>query len=330
MQTEINEHNYSDFRGVRRKKFFTRFLILSSTFLIVGISLYLGLKTFRQTNKSAAEKIPGLYQQIKPQKDISSNSDENSPINLTAEVISLQNAVELYQKNFGIKLSIIRSSDQLDKSGLKYNGWVEPTTNNDDTVLAVTVAIYKEWQKYPAGFLQKVGLKQVAVVGKINNSGNNVAAMPRAEDKDVMYFSTLFGTDSYIKRVAHHELDHLIEYNAHGSYYYADPGYASCNKPGFVYGTGGLAAYSGTGLNSYTRHPVEGLIDGYATYGIEEDKAQIYTELFSNIGFLNDLAKTDTSLTCKKQNYLSFLQKFDGSITEEYLKKLPIIPTLMR
>ena len=328
MQTEINEHNFSDFRGVRRKKFFAKFLILSSTFLIVGISLYLGLKTFRQTNKSAAEKIPGLNQQIKSQKDISSKSDENGLIKITAEVISLQNAVELYYKNFGIKLSIIRSSDQLDKSGLKYNGWVESTTNNDDTVLAVTVAIYKEWQKYPAGFLQKVGLKQVAVVGKINNSGNNVAAMPRAEDKDVVYFSTLFGTDSYIKRVAHHELDHLIEYNAHGSYYYADPGYASCNKPGFVYGTGGLAAYSGTGLNSYTRHPVEGLIDGYATYGIEEDKAEVYTELWANIGVLNQLSSTDSRLECKKQAYLKFLQTFDPNISEEFLAKLPAVATL--
>ncbi len=243
--------------------------------------------------------------------------------------LSLSNAVSLFQSKLGVKLVMVRSAGDLQNSGLGYGGLISASNSDDATVLAVVTMIYNEWGKYPSGFLGKVGLKQVAIVGGINNSGYQVAAMPRAEDLDVVYYSTNFGTDTYMKRVAHHELDHLIEYNAYGTYYYNDATYKACNSPDFTYSSSGIDAYTGKGISAYALHPSVGLIDGYSTYGIEEDKAQIYTELFANIGFLNGLTASDTRLTCKKNAYLAFLQTFDSSITEGYLQKLTAIPSLL-
>ncbi|MEK7472287.1 MAG: hypothetical protein AAB624_03525, partial [Patescibacteria group bacterium] len=243
--------------------------------------------------------------------------------------LTLGNAVELFQDKLGVKLIVIRSESDLQNYGLAYGDAISASASDDATVLAIISLLYSEWGKYPSGFLSKVGLKKVAIVGKIMNGSYEVAAMPRAEDQDVVYYSSLFGADTYMKRVAHHELDHLIEYNAHGTYYYNDASYKACNSPTFQYSSSGIDAYTGEGINSYSLHPYEGLIDGYSTYGIEEDKAQIYTELFANIGFLNGLTDTDSYLACKKNVYLAFLQSFNPSITEEYLKQLPAVPVLL-
>jgi len=280
-----------------------------------------------RVGKSTAHLAAEQPQQQNPDPVVTTVATKTPTI--ATNQLSLSNAVSLFQSKLGVQLIILRSAGDLQSSGLEYGGQISASSSDDATVIAVVTMIYNEWSKYPSGFLTKVGLKKIAIAGSIKNSGYEVAAMPRAEDLDVVYYSTNFGAEAYMKRIAHHELNHLIEYNAYGTYYYNDATYKACNSPEFSYSSSGIDAYTGLGISAYALHPKEGLIDGYSTYGIEEDKAQMYTELFANIGFLNGLITSDSRLACKKSAYLAFLQTFDQSITEGYLQKFTAIPSLL-
>ncbi len=79
----------------------------------------------------------------------------------------------------------------------------------------------------------------------------------------------------------HHEFYHLIEYNlieynSFKDFYYKDPDWNSLNSKDFTYGKGGASAYSDSTFAN-EKHPFDGFVTEYSTYGLEEDKAEIYT-----------------------------------------------------
>ena len=110
-----------------------------------------------------------------------------------------------------------------------------------------------------------------------------------------------------MRRTYHHELRHLIEYNLYGSYAPKDANWESCNASSFRYGNGGSEMYNDAAF-AHKIHPQSGFVTGYATSGIEEDKAEIYAAYMTDPQALQNLAATDDLLSCKVSATKQLLQ----------------------
>jgi Putative zinc-binding metallo-peptidase len=159
-----------------------------------------------------------------------------------------------------------------------------------------------EWAKYPESVLDTSGLKKVYLVKNLTVDGQTRAAMPEPISEDALYFDISkhylsSENGDYIRRVIHHEFAHLIIYNIHGDYQ-GDSAWSRCNTSNISYGSGGASMYQNPEY-AHAIHPVEGFINGYATSGIEEDRAEVFAYLMVEGSQLDSLSADDEKLSCK-------------------------------
>lgn len=136
-----------------------------------------------------------------------------------------------------------------------------------------------EFSKYPLDFVAVSKLRKVAFVEQLVNDGIHVAANPYAA-AEILLLDVSFMSDQWYPRyVLHHEFFHMLEEEWNGSFYFKDPKWAAFNEPGFTYGSGGKSAYgSGRDVTSF-KHSRRGFINEYSTYGMEEDRADLWAAM---------------------------------------------------
>jgi hypothetical protein len=195
------------------------------------------------------------------------------------------------------------------KTSLSFATW---TTAADNARLNKFATILnQEFRKYPKSFVAESKLKGIIIVENLSVQGQNRAAMPDAYVDNYLYFSIepkYLNDTGYLKNVIHHEIGHMVENGFFGGFSWADLAWNACNASGFVYGAGGGAAYSNAGFAN-TLNAVPSFLTGYGTYGIEEDKAEIFADLVSNPTRINGLSAKDAGVKCKADLYRGYMSK---------------------
>jgi len=160
-----------------------------------------------------------------------------------------------------------------------------------------------EWAKYSDEVVKHSGLKAIYLVRNLSVSGQARSGMPDPNATNALYFdvSDIYmqseGGD-YLRRTYHHEFSHFIEYKLTGSYAPNDVAWDGCNAIGTTYGKGGSSMYNDPDF-AHKAHPSYGFIDGYATSGVEEDKAEVFAYYMTNNTYLRNLAEKDAGIACK-------------------------------
>jgi hypothetical protein len=176
-----------------------------------------------------------------------------------------------------------------------------------------------EWAKYPQDWVRESNLKHIMIIKNLTVGDTERAATPDPVG-DAVYYDIGYGADIYAREVIHHEYNHQIEYEHFDSYSRDDSTWAALNPAGFTYNPqGGVAAYYDDSFNNEA-HPEDGFVNRYATYGIEEDKAEIYAYLLTR-PYNKDLAqwiKTDTKLAQKVQLYKAFMRSVSPDMNDDY------------
>lgn len=137
----------------------------------------------------------------------------------------------------------------------------------------------EEFQKLPLDLIQVSGLKTVAFVHLLAIAEQNRAAVPDY-NHEVLYYDILAGLAPYLRHVVHHEFYHMLEQQLYGTAYYKDPDWLALNPPNFQYGLGGAATRE-VSAAKFT-HPFPGFVNGYSMSGVEEDKAEIWSLIWTS------------------------------------------------
>lgn len=174
---------------------------------------------------------------------------------------------------------------------------------NDKNAQQAAGDLMDEWTLYSDKAIKSSGLKAIYLVRNLTFSGQNSAGMPDPEVSDAIYFDIsdkfLQSEDGdFLRRTYHHEFGHFIVYKQTGSYAPKDSEWGKCNAKGAKYGDGGIAMYSDPGF-AHKIHPSYGFIDGYATSGPEEDKAEMFAYYMTDQPLVRNLAKKDAGIACK-------------------------------
>src|SRR5262249_29502615 len=124
------------------------------------------------------------------------------------------------------------------------------------------------------------------------------------------------GSDLYVREVIHHEFYHIIDYRDDGKLY-QDDSWAKLNPPDFKYGTGGKNAQNDPTVSlSSDKYP--GFLNRYATTGVEEDKAEIFSHLMAEPQMVLDRAAKDMVLQSKVDRMKELMSIFCPAMDKKY------------
>ncbi len=201
----------------------------------------------------------------------------------------------------------------------QYAAIKELGVNDLDSYKKLAAQIVDEWAKYPQSWTKSVEVKGLSIVKQVAVEGQIRAAMPDVEG-DVVYYAIDYPAD-YMSTVIHHELNHLIEFNIHNTYDRADAEWVDCHRPNFEYKGGGVLAYDDPSYREQD-HPEPGFVSTYATYAIEEDKADLYAYLMSDTYYpqILEWAKSDSCLAEKIDEYKDFIDDYSPEMSGDYFK----------
>jgi hypothetical protein len=118
---------------------------------------------------------------------------------------------------------------------------------------------------------------------------------------------------SYALQVVSHEYWHYLDYIMEGSYDYDDSKWRACNTSGFTYGAGGVTAYDPDSGYKPAFHPKSGFITAYSTYGIEEDRAEMFGWLISKPSSVKNLK--DSRINCKIKRLTTLVRQLSPSMS---------------
>jgi hypothetical protein len=203
---------------------------------------------------------------------------------------------ELFFRQKGITLSTNPATP------LSWASW-DTLTISDPNAGQAAKDLKAEWSKYSDEAIKKSGLKAIYLVRNLSISGQARSGMPDPNATNALYFdvSDIYIQSEggeYLRRTYHHEFSHFIEYKLTGSYAPNDSVWNGCNTPGTTYGRGGSSMYNDPDF-AHKARPSYGFIDGYATSGVEEDKAEVFAYYMVSNSYLRKLAANDAGISCK-------------------------------
>lgn len=254
---------------------------------------------------------------------------------IAGEVLPRDTVSELVsriQEKYNIRVNIYyRSSNSRDEKQPKGDSVVRgyysfKTISHYQSILVERFVgvLFTEFNKYPVDFISKSGLKEIAFVADLRFGIQRRVAMPESTTR-TLYFDVNYpgARDQYVAHAIHHEFFHLIYYEIHGSFYYHDPVWAGLNYPGFRYKGGGNAAYGS--YNAFMKKkPANGFITTYATYGLEEDMAEVFAFLLTKDGYpiITYWKDIDGRLENKMNYMLNLMSSRSRQFDLAYLKKI--------
>jgi len=137
---------------------------------------------------------------------------------------------------------------------------------------AARVIVTREMGRYPGAFTKRVHLAGIVFVSELTESNTEIPSLPNVGG---LLLLDVHAAESDLVRTLHHEIFHFADLADDGSLS-PDPEWAALNAPGFVYGSGGRSLRS-----AWAARPTDmrGFVSGYATSGVEEDKAETFAFL---------------------------------------------------
>lgn len=202
----------------------------------------------------------------------------------------------------------------------------------------VTIAAMSQ---YPSGFFTRAGLSTIKMVKDLKVTYSGVAqarmAMPKPSTDTLVYSENdepgLTSCLEEIEMRMHHELFHLLEGTTHNNNMYArESSFTNLNPAGFEYKAGGGSAYASDAGYADKEHPLPGFSTGYATFGQEEDRSEVFAYMMTR-GFAQrqaGWAASDPVIARKVQwveNFLRTRVKEPG-MTTAYFDRIEEIPSV--
>ncbi len=180
-----------------------------------------------------------------------------------------------------------------------YSSWSVLASSDLAGLQQFAAYLTEEFAKYPKDLVKNSGVQTIGLVKSLRVSSQARTAAPAPSISAMLYDSIALANagSAYAREVVSHEYWHYLEYKTHGSYNYSDGNWSACNPSGFSYGSGGASAYNGSFTNTF--HPQSGFITQYATYAIEEDRAELFGWLIYSPSSVKNLYPGDSRLQCK-------------------------------
>ncbi len=183
-----------------------------------------------------------------------------------------------------------------------YASWQIANPQSNEGQLAYKI-VSQELSKYTAANFVTLGLKKIYLVKSLYVDGTFRSGMPEAQFEDAVYFdidSKYFTSEDgkYMRRTIHHEIRHLADYNQYSTYKPQDSKWLQCNPAQNSYLNSVASMYANPAY-AHAAHPKAGFITGYATSGIDEDRAEVYAYYMTDRAYLYKTAIEDASLSCK-------------------------------
>lgn len=237
--------------------------------------------------------------------DSSVNKQSTADLNLLSSApASLPNNDKIQD----IKVSTRPLLLTLDNQELSYE-----LADSETAIANFSQLLQTELSKYTPQFLKRTGLETIYLVKNLKVANQYRSAMPSVNDEMSIYFDIsekyLKDTD-HVKETIHHEISHVMEYYIYGSFDWEDIDWYSCNSADFVYGGGAVEGYKNIDY-SISKHPRQGFLNGYSTFGIEEDKAEIFANIMTEDDYMYGLTTSDAALDCKVKLYKSYIFAID-------------------
>jgi len=223
-------------------------------------------------------------------------------------------------QRYGIQIVLPSTELRGGRTSYTYSPVSKP---NDARAVKFVDMFVQEFSKYPVDFIKASKLKRVVIVENLAVGAQRRAAVPAYDTEDLLYDVAYVGNERYMRHVVHHEFYHMLEEQWNGSAYYKDPNWALLNPPDFKYGTGGDDAYGRGDVWSFV-HPKPGFINLYATYGLEEDKAEVWAVMFvqENWKIVAPMLADDPVLRAKVSYMREFARSKSPSMNDEFWKSL--------
>ncbi len=206
---------------------------------------------------------------------------------------------------------------------------ITPLAETDLPLAKKIVSVFaNEYAKYPIEWMRYASSPEAFVFAKEVKIGDDSAGgVTRvAIIYDIGQFQNISTpveqqyADVYLKQLIHHEIAHWVDQQTFGTDNPYDRDWLKLNP-------GGVADYnSGYDLsseNNYADHPALGFISGYALTNWEEDKAEVYSYLFTKEGTqkLNQYNLKDPILKKKMNYWKDFIKKKVPGMDDSYFKK---------
>ena len=196
------------------------------------------------------------------------------------------------------------------------------------TYKRMAVMFVEEWAKYPPEWTRATDLQTINLINKYeyryNGTSQARAAAPMNYLRAMIYDISYSYDEAYMRHVIHHEYAHYFEASYYGDVYHHDARWAAFNPAEFSYGGGGGTCYEEGNTCLTGVHPAPGFVTGYATSGMEEDKAELYGYMFTTAGYaqLAEWAKTDAILANKLAYYKRVIRAVVPQMDDEYFAKI--------
>lgn len=177
-------------------------------------------------------------------------------------------------------------------------------------------------KRYPDSLLEKA-LTTVYLVSKLKYRGTAIGGSNSRLAKALFIDAEPGSTNSYLTRLLHHEMTHLITSGRGNPFPYRN--WAATNRPGFQYGNGGLEAIKAgtTAEDGDVSCREQGFARPYAMSGIAEDVACTGEMLFTGDSAFWQSVDRFTILRAKVELLCSYLHTIEPSYSEKLFRLMP-------
>lgn len=200
------------------------------------------------------------------------------------------------------------------------HGFITGAPAPERTLNAYRELLVAELLKYPRAFVRKIGLERIVLADALAFDGQKRAAVPDFEHR-TLHLDPREGSYSklYQQTVIHHEIFHIVDWRDDGELY-EDREWRKLNPDGFKYGDGGRNA---RGNDQWQLDDsLVGFLNKYSMSGVEEDKAEIYSNLLVRPATVRARAQGDRFLARKVERMKELLRAFCPELDSAFWKSL--------
>lgn len=190
-----------------------------------------------------------------------------------------------------------------------------------------TPLLAEELVLYPPALMRRSRLKRVVLCSGLAFDGQPRGAVPDYWHDD-LYLDVARGAFSpaYQRTAFHHEFFHFVDYRDDGDVY-RDDAWSALNPPDFFYGPGGRNLQNDPSASLLT-DKIPGFLTSYATSGVEEDKAEVFSRLILAPREVQRRADADPIVGRKVARMKHLLRTFDPSVDEAFWRRIAARPDI--
>ena len=201
-----------------------------------------------------------------------------------------------------------------------YHGLINGSAAGADELANYVPLFLREFELYPPQLIHRAKIRRVVLCRNLSFAGQLRNAIPDFEH-DTLYYEVCRGSHgrAYLRGVVHHEFFHIVDYLDDGELY-RDNGWSALNPAAFKYGTGGVNAQDDPTTSLLTdRYP--GFLNHYSTTGVEEDKAEVFSNLIARTFYVQQRMATDQVLSAKVTRMKALMHSFCPEIDDGFWTK---------